>query len=52
MGVIPLYFVDYIVEALCDDLSSSPLIDYLIIYRVRASALPMGVAPEAMVGYL
>jgi hypothetical protein len=66
MGVIALYFVDYVVEVSllteCWRLVLYPLIPLtvapssllLLLYFLSGarSALPMGVAPEAMVGYL
>jgi hypothetical protein len=64
MGVIALYFIDYVVEVSLPTkywrLVLHPLIPYpqLFIFITdiflsgARSALPMGVAPDAMVGYL
>jgi hypothetical protein len=66
MGVVALYFVDYVVEVSwllkCRaartvsinslTVSSSSLLLLLYLLSGARSALPMGVAPEAMVGYL
>jgi hypothetical protein len=51
MGVVAHYFVDYVVEVLMID---SLHLHYALPYLLSGarSALPMGVAPEAMVGYL
>jgi hypothetical protein len=51
MGVVTLYFVDYVVEVcMVDSLHLHYSLSYLL--SGARSALPMGVAPEAMVGYL
>jgi hypothetical protein len=49
MGVVALYFIDYVVEVcMVDSLHLHYSLSYLL--SGARSALPMGVAPEAMVG--